>query len=202
MKNSYELTVMSYESRIRKQIFYLLPVAYCLLPAVAFAAGVEKEYGFKDWLWQIVNFAIFALILVVFLRKPLKTYLQQRKELIEKSIREAQEAKELAQKALAEVEERLKLKDKEVEDIITSARSSGEREKERLIQEGERLKVKILKQTKINIDYEVRRAKEAIKAEAVEAAMEIAEEKIKKRLTKDDQEKLLTESLKLLITKN
>jgi F-type H+-transporting ATPase subunit b len=163
-----------------------------------FAAGLEVEYGFKYWLWKIVNFAILALILVVFLAKPLKKYLQQRRELIEKSIREAQEAKELARKALAEVEERLKLKDKEMEDIITSARSSGEREKERLIEEGERLKVKILKQAKTNIDYEVKRAKEAIKAEAVEAAMEIAEEKIKKRLTKDDQEKLLQESLKLL----
>lgn len=183
-------------------VFLLFTIYFSLFADVAFAAGAEKEYGFKYWFWQIANFAILALVLVVFLRKPLKTYFQQRKELIEKSIREAQEAKELARKALAEVEERLKLKDKEVEDIITFAKSSGEREKERLIEEGERLKVKILKQAKTNIDYEVKRAKEAIKAEAVEAAMELAEEQIKTRLTKDDQEKLLAESLKLINTKN
>ncbi len=180
----------------------LFVVCFVLFADVAFAAEAEKEYGFKYWFWQIANFAIFALILVVFLRKPLKTYLQQRKELIEKSIREAQEAKELAQKAFAEVEERLKLKDKEVEDIISFAKSSGEREKERLIEEGERLKVKILKQAKTNIDYEVKRAKEVIKSEAVEAAMELAEEKIRVKMTKDDHEKLFQESLKLISAKN
>lgn len=200
MNRSQQSAVSS--QKFKKLVIFLLPIAYCLLPAVVFAAGQEVEYGFKKWLWTIINFAIFALILVVFLRKPLNNYLQQRRELIEKSIREAQEAKELAQKALAEVEERLKLKDKEVEDIISSARISGEREKERLIEEGERLKVKLLEQAKTNIDYEVKRAKEAIKAEAVEAAMELAEEKIKKRLTRDDQEKLLAESLKLISRKN
>jgi F-type H+-transporting ATPase subunit b len=135
---------------------------------------------------------------VKFIAKPLKGYLQQRKELIEKSIKESQEAKELAKKALAEVEERLRLKDKEIEEIVSSARSSGEREKERLIQEGEKLRVKIIEQAKTNIDFEVKRAKDAIKAEAVEAAMQLAEEKIKSKLTKEDQERLLRESLNLL----
>jgi len=71
-----------------------------------------------------------------------------------------------------------------------------------LIEEGEKLKVKILEQAKTNIEYEVKRAKETIKAEAVNAAMQLAEEKIKARMTKDDHEKLLAESLKLISTKN
>lgn len=188
------------ESRIKKQIFYLLPIAYCLLPAVAFAAEAGEHGGgsIMDWVWRIVNFAILVFILVKFLNKPLKNYLQQRKELIEKSIKEAREAKELAMKALAEVEERLKVKDKEMEEIISSAKSSGEKERERLIEEGEKLKAKILEQAKTNIEYEVKRAKETIKAEAVDAAMQLAEEKIKAKMTKDDQEKLLEESLKLM----
>lgn len=155
-----------------------------------------------DWFWKIANFAIFILILVLFIAKPLKGYLRQRKELIEKSIKESQEAKELAKKALAEVEDRLKLKDKEVQEIILSATNSGKREKERLIQEGERLKTKILKQTKTNIDHEVKKAKEAINREAVRSAIQLAEEKIKGKITKDDQERLLQESLKLLERRN
>lgn len=155
-----------------------------------------------DWVWRILNFAILVFVLVKFLNKPLRSYLQQRKELIEKSIKEAQEAKALALKALAEVEERLKVKDKEIEEIISSARVSGEREKERLIEEGEKLKVKILEQAKTNIDFEVKMAKEAIKAEAVETAMQLAEEKIKAKMTKEDQERLLKESLKLIEGRN
>ena len=94
------------------------------------------------------------------------------------------------------------LKDKEVEEIIASAKASGEREKTRLIEESEKLKIKILEQAKNNIDFEVKKAKEVIKAEAVEAAMQLAEEKLKGKLTKQDQDRLMQESIKLLEGKN
>ncbi|HEX8947309.1 MAG TPA: F0F1 ATP synthase subunit B [Dissulfurispiraceae bacterium] len=154
-----------------------------------------------EWVWRLVNFGILVFVLVKFAGKPLKDYLQGRKELIEKSIKEAQEAKELAKRALAEVEERLKLKDKEIEDIVSSAKDSGEREKDRLVEESEKLRLKILEQAKTNIDFEVKRAKETIKDEAVAAAMQLAEDRIKGKLTNDDQERLLKESLALLSKK-
>ena len=53
----------------------------------------------------------------------------------------------------------------------------------------------LLQQAKTNIDYEVRKAKEAIKAEAVDIAMELAERKLKGKLTKEEQLKLLEESI-------
>ena len=155
-----------------------------------------------EWVWRLVNFGILVFVLVKFAGKPMKDYFEQRKALIEKSIQEAREAKELAAKALAEVEERLKLKDKEIEGIKTAAEGSGEREKHRLIEEGERLGTKILEQAKSNIGYELKKAKDVIKAEAVEAAMRLAEEKIKSEMTKEDQDRLLQESLKLLEGKN
>ncbi len=181
----------------------LLAIYYSLFADTAFAAGgMEGGTSLMDWVWRILNFAILVIILFKFLNKPLKDYLRQRKELIEKSIKEAQEAKEIAMKALAEVEERLKVKDKEIEEIISSAKGSGEREKQRLIEDGEKLSVKILEQAKTNIDYELKKAKEAIQSEAADAAIQIAEEKIKTKLTKDDQERLLQESLKLLEGRN
>jgi F-type H+-transporting ATPase subunit b len=196
----------SQKSEVRSQnlvTFFLFTIHYSLFTDIAFAAGGEGGGGsLMDWVWRILNFAILIFILVKFLNKPLKDYLRQRKELIQKSIKEAQEAKEIAMKALAEVEERLKVKDKEIEEIILSAKGSGERERQRLIEEGEKLKVKILEQAKTNIDYELKKAKEAIQSEAADAAIQLAEEKIKAKLTKDDQERLLKESLKLLEGRN
>ncbi|MBF0557175.1 MAG: ATP synthase F0 subunit B [Nitrospirae bacterium] len=191
-----------------KNIRFRLLATGCWLLAISvqvFAAEEGGEHGGgspMEWVWRILNFGILVFILVKFAGKPLKDYFQQRKALIEKSIQEAQEAKALAAKALAEVEERLKLKDREVEEIKAAAVTSGESEKARLIEEGERLAAKILEQAKSNIDYEVKKAKDIIKAEAVEAAMQLAEEKIKSRITKEDQEKLLKASLKLLEGKN
>jgi F-type H+-transporting ATPase subunit b len=184
-----------------KGIFIVL--ASCILHlasfSIVFASGGGEEGGagaiFKDYIWKVINFGILFFVLYKFGKKPLQSFLKHRTELIEKTLKEAKEAKELAQKALAEVEERLKTKDKEIEEIVSSARQSGENEKARLIQEGEKMKAKILEQAKANIEYELKDAKAAIKAEAVEIAMELAEKKIKEKIGRKELEMLLEESL-------
>ncbi len=95
----------------------------------------------------------------------------------------------MAKKALAEVEERLKLKDKEIADILCFCEELGEAERDRLTAEGERMAVRIAEQAKTNIDFELKRAKEIIQEEAVQAALQLAEEKIRQQLTKDEQDK-------------
>jgi F-type H+-transporting ATPase subunit b len=175
-------------------------LAFCALTfifsAVALASGGEEGGPlWKSYMWKIINFLILVVILVKFAKKPLQNFLQQRTEMIAKTLQEAKEAKEAAQKALQEVEGRLKSKDAEIEAIIAAAKRSGEQEREQIIADSARLKEQILEQAKTNIDFEVKHAKEVIKAEAVELAMELAEKKLKDKLTKDDQEKLLQDSL-------
>lgn len=177
---------------------FLLLLAGGVVPAVAAEGGETHGLSFMDWFWRFLNFGILVFVLVKYGGTALKDHLRQRRELIEKSIREAREAKDLAQKALAEVEERLRLKDRELAEIKAAAAGAGERERQRLIEDGERLKEKILAQARTNIDYELKRAKDAIRAEAAETALQLAEEKLKRSLTNDDQERLLQESLKLL----
>ncbi|MDP2752794.1 MAG: ATP synthase F0 subunit B, partial [Nitrospirota bacterium] len=152
--------------------------------AVAFGSGGGEEAAvplWKDYLWKIINFGILFFILFKFGKKPIQSFLKQRTELIEKTLKEAKEAKELAQKALQEVEERFRTKDKDIEEILSASKRAGEQERERLLEEGNKLREKIYEQAKVNIDYELKHAKDAIKAEAVEIAMELAEKKLKDR---------------------
>ena len=185
----------------------LLFLGFCMfhfgLIGLAFGAEEAGHGGeWKEWLWKIINFAILVVILVKFAKKPLQEFLRKRTELIEKTLQEAKQARELAEKALAEVEERLKLKDKEIEEILAHAQQSAKGEKDLLVQQGEQMKEKILEQAKNNIDYEVRLAKDSIKAEAVEIALELAEKKMKGKLTREEQIRLIEESLAKMGTKN
>lgn len=201
--NSEQLTVNSVmkkefgDIKLSLIAYCSLLIAFVLFSSLAFASGGEAAQTplWKEYMWKIVNFGVLFFVLFKFGKKPLQDFLKTRTELIEKTLKEAQEAKILAQKALAEVEERLKVKDKELEEIISSARRSGENEKARLIEEGSRMKAKILEQAKTNIDYELREAKASIKAEAVEIAIGLAEKKIKDKLGKSEQDMLLEESL-------
>jgi len=182
-----------------KKVVFPLIIFGIAFASYAFAAAAPEEGGHaslvKEYIWKIINFAILVFILFKFGKKPLGDFLKKRTELIEKTLNEAKEAKEAALKALREAEERVKTKDAEVKEILDAAKKSGELERDRIIEESARLKEKILEQAKTNIDYELKHAKEAIKAEAVELAMELAEKKLKEKLTKEEQEKLLDESL-------
>jgi F-type H+-transporting ATPase subunit b len=194
-------------SLLIKNTFSLLLAGVLLLSfsvsALAVEGSGEHPSIFQMYLWPVINFLILLAILTYVIKKmDIKGYFRKRTELIEQSIREAREAKELAQKALSEVEERLKIKDSEIASIIAGAGQSGEKEKARLLEEGDRLKARILEQAKTNIDYEVKRAKESIKQEAVEIALELAEKKLKEKLSKDEQLKLLEESLTKIEGKN
>ena len=59
-----------------------------------------------------------------------------------------------------------------------------------------------MEQAKTNIDFEVKQAKATIKKEAVEIAMELAEKKLREKLTKEEQLKLLEESVAKIEGKN
>ncbi len=162
----------------------------------------ETIFTWKDWLWPVVNFSILVFVLVFFTRKPFGEFFKNRTAMIEKSLKDASEAKELAQKTLNEVRERLKNTDGELEQIIEAARKSGEKEKEAIIAEGERLKEKIIEQAKANIDFELQKAKETIKSDAVLMALELAERQLKERLGQKEQEALIDDYIKRLEAKN
>ncbi len=204
MKNSQKVKGQSNKfSRLLTFAFFTFH--FLLFAAVAFAnEGAEAEPSLlKAYFWPVVNFIILIVLLTYAMKKgDIKGFFRKRTELIEQSLKEAREAKELAQKALAEVEGRLRTIDKEVEEIIASAKLSGEKEKGRLVEEGDKLKEKILEQAKTNIDFEVKLAKATIKKEAVEIAMELAEKKLREKLTKEEQLKLLEESVTKIEGKN
>jgi F-type H+-transporting ATPase subunit b len=187
----------------RKKIIQILAFTVFNLAAASFVfassgggEGAEQAAPWwKDYIWKIINFLILFILLFKFAKKPMQSFFQKRTELIEKTLNEAKEAKAVSLKALQAVETRLKAKDAEIEVILAASKKSGELERDSIIAESDRLKAKILEQAKTNIEYELKHAKEAIKAEAVELAMELAEKKLKEKLTKEEQEKLFEDSL-------
>ncbi len=189
---------------IRKKLPFLIILTgaqlLILLPTLLYAMeeGGKEGTDWMGWAWKILNFAVLIFILVKFLGRPMREYFKKRTEIIEQSLKEAREAKELAQKALKEVQEKLTLKDQEIERIINSAKETGESEKDNLIKQGMEMSEKIREQAKLNIEMELKNAKAALRAEAAELAIKLAEKKLKEELTEEDKLKLIEDSIKRL----
>ncbi len=179
-------------------VYSSLIIMHATMVYASSGGGEHEGAGWKDWLWKIINFAVLVFILIKFLAKPMREYFQKRTEMIEKSLNEAREAKELAQKALQEVQEKLKLKDQEIERIVAAAKQSGETERDSLIEQGAQMSEKIKEQAKANIEMELKNAKAALRAEAAELAIKLAEKKLREELSEEDQLKLIEDSIKRL----
>lgn len=193
----------------RKRIIAIaLAAAVVLLAGVAFASGGGGEGGehgskWGGFIFQVINFGILVAILAfAAIKADLRGLIAGRSEGIRKSIEDARKAREAAEKALAEVEEKLKTKDREIAEMMNVSEQSGSKERDRLIAEGERLSKSIVEQAKANIELELKQAREALKKEAAELALELAEQKIGQKLSAEDQKALFEDALKRLEDKS
>ncbi|MBI4824848.1 MAG: F0F1 ATP synthase subunit B [Nitrospirae bacterium] len=185
-------------------MFIISSIFFLISPGLALASSEAAEHAgaehhgiaWAELIWPIINFTFLVGILVFFTRKPFKEFFRSRTEKIESSIKTATEAKELAEKTLTEVRARLSDTRQETDLIIEAAKRTGEKEKASLIAEGEHIKQKIVEQAKASIEFELAKARQAIKSETALLALEAAENEIKKRLGSNEQEKLIDEYIK------
>ncbi|MBF0564286.1 MAG: hypothetical protein HQK89_03495 [Nitrospirae bacterium] len=181
-------------------------LSYFAFAVTVNAYGAEEggghSSGFSQWFWLVVNFSVLIAIIVVFLRKPLAEFFARRTELIEKTLLEAKDAKMLAEKALKDIEEKLRLKDEEIQKIIASAREMGEHDRDRLIENGRMLSDKVKELTESNIAYELKKTRDEIKSAVIEMALELAKDKMREQITKEQKDNLINDAIDSIGSKN
>ena len=156
--------------------------------------GHEEAITFLgDWLPRLVNFAIIAAVVVYFARKPVRDFFKNRSSEIAKALEESQQARERALAALEEMDRKVKDLEAEMGRLIADARTRGEKDKEALIEEGKKVAHDVQAQVKQGIDIELQKAKTALVVEASLLSLELAEGRIKEKISSQDQERIVKE---------
>lgn len=169
-----------------------------MVAAVAFAEesghGGEEAITFMgDWLPRLVNFAIIAGVVVYFMRKPFRDFFANRSAEIEKAMHDSRETRERAVFALAEVERKVKELEAEAALLVADAQSRGEKDRQALLEEGRKVSQEIQAQVKQGIELEVQKAKAALAAEAALLSLDLAEGRIKEKISSQDHERIVKE---------
>jgi len=187
-------------TNIKHTIFTLINLlAMVILSAAAFAEeeghaaghGGDEITFLADWLPRLINFGILAAVLVYFGRKPAVDFFKGRSAEIEKSMQESKEARERAVAALAEMETKIREMEAETRRMVADAQTRGERDRQALIAEGEKVARDVQEQVKTSMAIEVQKAKADLASEASLLAVDLAEGRIKSSISKQDHERIV-----------
>ena len=175
--------------------------------ALLLAGGVLADSGTafaaKGWVatdtFRVMNFAVLFIGLFFLLRKPVKKALNARIEGIKGQLDELEARKSAAEKELAKYKEQLALLDKESESIIDEYIKQGEAAQAKIIAEAESAAEKLQEQARRNIEHEFKQAEVALKEEILENALQRAEDIINRKVSTEDQERLVDDYLKKVV---
>jgi len=159
--------------------------------------GMGAEEYFKLF-WHIVNFLLLMIVLYILTRKNITSYFSQRSDRIAEELNEAQRARREMEQKIKEYETRLQSVDEEVARMQQEAERELEYMREKMMEEAKRISEVIMDQTQKTIQLETRKAQEALQADATSLAINMAEDRLRKEITSEDQERLLRNYLEQL----
>lgn len=174
----------------------LVAVTLIAAPAMVWAAGggggESSGPGYwASWIVQMINFGIFAGIVVYFIKGPGARYFSERREEMLADLKEARRMREEAEAKLEEYNAKLDAFEGEKQDLLDQYHEQGEREKERIIEEAKQQVEKMREDAERTIEQETRKAIADLERRAVDLAVDMAEDVLAERLDDDQQDALL-----------
>tara|TARA_B110000467_G_scaffold92776_1_gene83830 strand:- start:1721 stop:2221 length:501 start_codon:yes stop_codon:yes gene_type:complete len=148
------------------------------------------------FIWTIITFLLLCFVLAKFAWKPLIKMLDDRENMIRRSLEDAEKAK-LELESLNQESEAITAKARsEAQSILAQSKSVAEKVKEDTITKAKEQAIKIRDDAKKQILVEKDKAIADIKQEVVNLTLLVAEKLINKNLNDADNKLLIEESLK------
>ena len=147
------------------------------------------------YIWTIITFLLLFYVLAKFAWKPLLSMLEERENLIKRSLSDAETAREELQKINLESEAIITKARTDAQSILSDGKAAAEKIKEDTVAKAKEEASKIREDAKQQIKAEKDRAISDIKKEVVDLSLNVAEKLIKKNISEKDNASLIEESL-------
>lgn len=171
--------------RTTTRIAVALGVGAFVALAADFAAAADGESHGPDWGQlgaAIVNFVIYVSAIVFLGGKAINGFFANRRGELLKNIEASKAKREAAEAELADHLARLEQFDAEREALLAEFRALGERERDRIIEEGRDAAEKMKADAALTASVEARRATADLEARLIDRALAGAKAELEKRL--------------------
>ena len=148
------------------------------------------------FIWTILTFLVLLALLAKFAWKPLLAALESRQEAIKKSLDDADKAKQELAKLQQESTKIIDQARIEADSILTKTRSDAERLREDLKTKAKEEADSMVRNAEQQIQLQTRQALQDIRQEVADVAVMVASKLIERNLVKEDNDRLISETLK------
>jgi F-type H+-transporting ATPase subunit b len=150
-----------------------------------------SEHVVRDTIARLFNFAILVGVLVYFLKTPIAGYLAGRGAQIRQDLVTAAEMRKTATAQLEEIHQKLNALPAELAALKTRGEEDVRAEKVRMAQAAAAERERLIGQTRREIDMRLRLARRELTEYAAQLAVSVAQERIARTITPDDQLRLV-----------
>ena len=166
---------------------------WLVLALPAAAADDSHGGGVEVMVKTGINLLLLLAVLVYFARKPIGAYFATRRSDIERELTGAATELSDAEATFSKWQRRLIELDAELEQIRETSRQRAESERERILADARAAAERIRGNASAAISQELRRAREQLREEATQLAIEMAAERLEREVTAADRDRLLDE---------
>ena len=152
------------------------------------AAGWRPLY---DNVMLVINFLILAALLAKLARVPLVNFVKSRQAEISTEMKDLEEQRQAAEAAIQEAEAELAASSSRLETIKAHIVSQGQSRKAEIIAEAQKEGEMMLATARLKVDSQIQTAKDQLRAEMVDLAVQQALERLPGLITEEDNQRLV-----------
>ena len=160
-------------------------------PGAESAVEAPPSINGKKLALQLLNFSVLLFILIKFGGPAIGKALAARHQQMKADLASASAARAEAEARLAQQEKRLGALEQEIESIRTGVKAEAQAEKARLIALAEERAKRIKEETSFALDQQVKEAEERLRREVALAAVDLAEQMVRKSMGAADQQRMV-----------
>lgn len=154
-----------------------------------------ETYVVTDLIFHFINLAILLGVIGYAVRRPVADLFRERARGIRAELTDSARQRDEANQRHQELVARLDKIEGEVDEMSNQAREAAAREEANLIERAEREAARIAEQASRSIRDETTRARNALRREAVELAVQLAENTLRSNVASEDQRALAKDFL-------
>ena len=150
------------------------------------------------FLVQFIAFIIMCIIIIIFAYKPVKAYIEKRKELLENEVKETVANKDEVKLLKLETQKEIAISHKKANEIIERAQKEAEEKREEIITSADIEAQNKIKEANIIIEKDKLNAKKEIKNDLASVAIDLSSKILGREVSSSDNEKIINDFINSL----